>query len=521
MWILPLQLFLACLSVLPLGPSRSAPSPVPGDPPAWVGPVPGLAGAPAVRARLPAGLRDKSPRTRRAAVRAAAELGTREAWRAVAEALADEESEVADEAQLQLAGLTDERVLAELLLARGLRSRAPGVRERVAEALGRMSVQLDGVQLAKRISTRPADLECARMLLWTLERQGRRGNLTGDLPRVVRSLTSIARSHRDPRLRGDALLALEVLDTPGSATRIAELLEDREPVLRCAALVALGSTRDETSLLGAQRLLDDPEPQVRTAALDVLAQLGTPAALRLLIERLEDEPARRLRWRALRALQHGSGMKYRFDPRPWRQWVEGLDEDWQRPEAPTAVQAEASRARQLAGFPVHSERVAFLFDFSGSMWTEDAEGRTPKQVVEVELRRALEALPADTRFNLIPFTNAPLPWKPRLVPASKRNVRAALEFFEDCNARGRGNFYDAALLALADPEVDTLVVLTDGEPTGGTHSHLDLVAPLFLHENRLRGVAIDALLVDAPPGVRWRWEELARATGGTAVEVRL
>jgi len=59
------------------------------------------------------------------------------------------------------------------------------------------------------------------------------------------------------------------------------------------------------------------------------------------------------------------------------------------------------------------------------------------------------------------------------VPASKRNVRAALKFFEDCHERGRGNFYDAALLALSDPEVDTLVVLTDGEPTGGTHNAVE------------------------------------------------
>ena len=214
-------------------------------------------------------------------------------------------------------------------------------------------------------------------------------------------------------------------------------------------------------------------------------------------------------------------MKYRFDPRSWHRWLEQQDQAWRPLAVRPRVTAEASRARGLSSFPVHSGRVAFLFDFSGSMWTEDAEGRTPKDVIEVELRRALEALPEDTRFNLIPFTYAPLPWRPALVPATSRNIQGALKFFGGCNARGRGNFYDAALLALADPEVDTLVVLTDGVPTGGTHNLLDLVVPLLLHQNRLRGVTIEALLVGAPPGVRRRWEELARATGGSAVPVQL
>jgi len=171
--------------------------------------------------------------------------------------------------------------------------------------------------------------------------------------------------------------------------------------------------------------------------------------------------------------------------------------------------------------PLLSDRICFLFDFSGSMWSRLPDGRTPKDIVAARLRSALEHLPEQTEFNLVPFTYDPIPWEPRLVQAKRRNVQAALEFFEACREVGKGNFWDAALFALADPRVDTLVVLTDGVPTGGTHCDMDLILPLFEHANRFRKVAVDSILVDAPPGAVRRWRDLSQRTGGRAIEVEL
>ena len=48
-------------------------------------------------------------------------------------------------------------------------------------------------------------------------------------------------------------------------------------------------------------------------------------------------------------------------------------------------------------------------------------------------------------FNLIPYTAEPLPWRDALVPNTPARVAEALRWFERCRARGKGNFFGAAV----------------------------------------------------------------------------
>ena len=192
------------------------------------------------------------------------------------------------------------------------------------------------------------------------------------------------------------------------------------------------------------------------------------------------------------------------------------------PEAAAKAEAQgATRASGFAGLSILSDHVAFLFDFSGSMWTPMADGRIPKDIVDAKLRLALEALPESTEFNLIPFTNVPIPYAPEARTAKRAEVQKALEWFSKCREKGRGNFYDAARIAMVDPAIDTIVVLTDGVPTGGLHSEMDLIVALLAERARTRPIVIDSILVDSPPGTAKRWRELAERTGGRSIEVDL
>jgi HEAT repeat protein len=467
-------------------------------------------------------LRAPRPETRRSAVRELARLRRPQSWALVLGALADEDSLVGDAAQRLLGELDDPELARELLGRAGLESREPRVALRVAEALGRVPQELDGEQIARRLDA--DDEECSRLLLWSIERLAGDGRLTGRKQDACAAVLALHRSRKAPELAARALLTLAELGHPDLAELAEEAARQEHPAPKSAALVLARCGRvPELDDLPA-RLASDGDPRVRAMAIAALAERPTRASLLALVERLEREPRLGLRLRLVDALQAATGLKHRLDARPWRHVVERLPADWQPAGASAATadpQAGASAARSPLRIPIHSDRIAFLFDFSGSMWTALPDGRTPKEIVSARLRDALQTLTGETRFNLVPYSYDPLPWRAQLCPADAARVREALGFFDGCTARGKGNVYDAARLALADPEVDRIVILTDGVPTGGTFSDLDLVVELLCEHGRLRGVAFDAVLVDAPHACVSRWARLARTTGGRVIEVGL
>ncbi len=466
---------------------------------------------------LEAQLAQGDPAHRRRAVRDLAQLGGREAFELVVGALADEAGEVGDEAQLRLAELDAPVLLRGLLGKRGLGSPDEWTRQRVAESFGRMSLDVACEDLVLAVSRK--DERCAELLLWSVERRALGGRLEGDAGRCARELARLTERRGSPRLRAGALCALAAVDRAAALERARGFLREREPVLRSAGLEVLCQDPGSAALAACRSLIEDPEPSVRTAALVGLAGLGTLEAAALLIERLEAEPRQRVAARALAALQDLSGLKHRADPRPWRLWWSQQESGFTPARAGATTEPRTSAA--LAGLPVLSDRLALLIDFSGSLWYE-REGRPARKgKVDELLRETLPRLGEATWFNLIPYTKVPHPWRPELVAASPRNVRAALMDFERAKMRGSGNVFDAALLALEDPRVDTLLIFTDGAPTGGRHWNLELMVPLLEQAARWRHIAFDAVLVDTPPGLARRWEELSRRTGGLARRVDL
>ncbi len=106
------------------------------------------------------------------------------------------------------------------------------------------------------------------------------------------------------------------------------------------------------------------------------------------------------------------------------------------------------------------------------------------------------------------------------VPATEKNVVKALDFFEGCKASGKGNAWGAFELAFAQDDVDTILVLTDGAPSGGTRWNLGLMADLLAEKNRFKRIAIDALLVDAR-GLERYWKRISEESGGRILAIEL
>ena len=492
---------------------------------------------------LARGLGSEKAADRKRALKSLVALGSAKAWRQAFVALSDPESEVGDDAQLVFARANDPVILAELAGKAGLGHRDAAVRLRIAEAFGRMTCDVEVAPLLRMVDDR--EPEVARLALWSIERLASARHLVGDLERGVSTLEHAGRTHRDAGVRAEAICARAAiaaraasgspLAAPEDFTAfLARCAEDRDPRVRCATAMAARSLPAASSISLMRAFALDPRLEVRLARIETLEILSCKPAVNALIAAFDTENAARARHELVASLQRLSGFKHRDDPRPWRDWAAQLPADWQptlipgrdsesgeqrggTPAGGAGGEGRTSAQVSFVGLPLVSAHICFAIDFSGSMWTPMPDGRLPKELVDARLRATLERLTPATEFNIVPFTNEILPWRPKLVPANPANVRTAIADFEKCQAHGRGNFFDAAVFALLDPEVDTLLTLTDGIPTGGFHSNLDLIVALLLERNRFRRVAFDTVLVDAPSYAIRRWQTLSQFSGGRLV----
>jgi len=482
-------------------------------------------------------------------VRALVAEGSREAWALVLGALADRDGQVADTAQLALPDIRDPRVLRDVLGEAGLGHKDPWVRVRAAEALGRWTVTLDGAPLARALDRR--DPEVTSLLLWSLERLAAANLLGGDRAFLTRAVADELRPGRDAGPRAAALVCLGALDSTAAAQAARELHQDRAGEVRSAALAVaerLGLAECDAWLAAG---LEDTVATVRAHALEVAAMRPTRANLERVVARLAaapessargrrdagGEPRLALRDRALAILRAATGWRHGPDPRAWRAALARAPAGWlaeaARSTGPngapkgaseTARTADEGRSTAALGrLDPASDRLAILIDFSGSLWNVRADGRTRKELLDPEFRQLLASLERDaqrdSRFNVVPYTATPFPWQESIVRADARHVREAQEAYGRWSMRGQGDAYGALQVALADPEVDRVLLLTDGAPTGGRHWDVPLMTELLLHQTRHRPVAFDVVLVDAPNGLARRWTRLAEASRGRLVRV--
>jgi HEAT repeat protein len=462
-------------------------------------------------------LRERDKVERNKAVRGLAELGTVEAWLLVLECLEDPLGRVSDQAQLELAELPPQ-LAAQLLGKAGLESKKELVPLRAAEILGRLPLAQAEKDLIQAL--RHKDPDVRRSLLWSVERLAERELLSAANEDLVQAVTRLAQRDKFELVRAQALVTLRDLDPAATGSLVREFTLAASIPMRVAAVELLELLPADEALVPLEEALADPAWVVRLRACEALARRGDLAGLRRLIAALGAEPALRSRWRIVGLLRELSGLKYGLDSRSWEFWLTQLPADWTRADKHVPQALGGEQTASFVGMPVLSERLSFLIDFSGSMWME-RDGESRKQRVDGELRRALEGLEDSVAFNVHPYYDVPLRWQKQLTPAKPKNVQQALAYFETCRAYGTGDFWAAAMEAMEDPQVDTLMVLTDGAPTGGRRWNLELMVALFRHENRFRGVALDVLLFDAPRGLTRYWTKLCDESGGRWQDVEL
>jgi hypothetical protein len=306
---------------------------------------------------------------------------------------------------------------------------------------------------------------------------------------------------------------------------------DEDGERRIAAIMQLGSRGVVDLLERYEEWIVHSDWATRLAALRGLEGSRDKRVLPLIIGRLGAERGR-MSAEFQDALWRLTGQPHGRNERAWRAW-------WQSEGATFSIitRAELERRNQeeddrrlkqitggakFFGIRITSHRVIFIIDVSGSM-NELTRGEyvgetgSPRmEVAKAELARAVDGLDAEALFNIIIFSGDVDSWLDAGVSSAEAsNKAAAQEYINRLGAMGGTNLYGALRLAFEDPDADTIVVLSDGEPSVG-----DVIDPHAIREevirwNEHRGIEIHCIAVGGSLEVL---EWIAQDSGGEYVK---
>jgi HEAT repeat protein len=318
----------------------------------------------------------------------------------------------------------------------------------------------------------------------------------------------------DEDLASTAIALLPAFPSEATRALLAKLAAHYKPAIAIPALEALGEVAAPADLPVFEKALKAKEWPARVTAVRALGRMKSKEAIDLLLERLDKEEGRVL-GELVDALRALTGKPFGFAPGQWREWWAREREAFTGPKAVEGVEAGAGQTT-YHGVPILSTRVVFCLDISGSM-TETIGGESRLELAKKELARTLSLLSKDAHVNLLFFDDRVEPWRRpfQLVPL-KANLKEATAVVARLQPRGRTNIFDPLELALQHKEVDTVFLLSDGDPTDGRIVDPDDILAEIRRMNRVRKILIHTIAFAPSPFLK----ALAEQNGGRYVEIK-
>ncbi len=330
----------------------------------------------------------------------------------------------------------------------------------------------------------------------------------------VRELEPLARNGPAEVLR-EALIAVTRL-TDGDPYWLKDVLEysnSRHAAIRMGAAVALLEIRTEEAIERLLAMLDDEDWRVRVEVVEQVRLLHRVRAVPLLIERMDQETPRISRDMHL-ALRLITGADHGPRSARWRAWWEGEGQAFEQPKAKAAHQAEVARRKRkkksttrgtFYGLKILSERVVFVVDRSGSMngramlpagpERKKPEASTRFEVAREQILNVLPGLSEKALVNLVYFGTGLFPWEGELVRLEEKTLKRMLKHVARAPMGGGTNVWGGLSFAFEDPRVDTIVLLTDGQPSVGEVTDTQEIRSRIERMNRTRKVLIHCVSV--------------------------
>ena len=345
-----------------------------------------------------------------------------------------------------------------------------------------------------------------------------------------KDLESALKKAKDPLMVTACVIALDGI-MKGDEEWEAQLLgylEGDAAIVRNAALGALAERGSEQleHLYGA---LNHSDWSTRLTALKLLEEARVPESVGMIIAQMKSEEGR-MAHEFADTLFDLTGQPFRTRWGNWDAWWKNEGEGFE-PISKSELrkrrkEEEERRLRQVTavkffGIRIISHRVIFIIDVSGSMNEitrakyVGGQGEPRMTVAQRELKRCIEGLDQKALFNILTFSGGVDPWlEDGVRDAGARSRDEAKEFVDRLGAMGGTNLYGALRQAFEDPDVDTIFVLSDGEPSTG-----DVIDPFEIREhvkrwNAERDIEINSIAVGGSFQIL---EWLAEDSGGTHV----
>lgn len=301
-----------------------------------------------------------------------------------------------------------------------------------------------------------------------------------------------------------------------------KMLDSKDFEERILAVDAAGTSGDEDVARKLLPNLDHEAWQVRLAVAEALRHVRVRDWVEPLIVRLEKEEESRVRAAIGQTLFELTGARLYDVASAWRLWFTDHGATFEVPDAlPTLPKVAAGQTQGgFYGIPVDSDNVCFVIDQSGSMSAvvpgADA-GEKPINRLDqaaAEVVRAVDALGPRARVNVIFFHTTVHPWKDGLTKLTSGQRKALKDHVLGQRPTGGTNLYDGLELALSDPDVDTVMLLSDGVPGAGRYVATDDILRAVKRLNQTRRIAIHCVSLGRDSELM---ERLAKENGGVYV----
>ncbi|MBI3819928.1 MAG: HEAT repeat domain-containing protein [Planctomycetes bacterium] len=337
------------------------------------------------------------------------------------------------------------------------------------------------------------------------------------------------KAHNDPLVRANAIIAWALCDPKTNGKGLVAAVNDKDAGVRTALLAAVPLVAADQTLPVSKGKITDPDWRVRLQAVLNLAEVRQKESVAALVISAGDN-RRIVAKRAEEALVQMTGKGF-HGGQAWKTWWDAEGEKYELPNptslpAGTQPGAPSGETGVFFGLPIDSDHVAFFIDCGATMANQAPGGGMSKmQQVLGELETTLKAIPQGTRFNVYAYSSHPTPWQPKPQILNEKSMKAALDFLRNQTLAGNKNIWEALRAALADPDIDTVYLMSDGEPEDGLFVHYNRVVDHLQRINILRKLVVHTVHVSDPgwtAGVtewyRSQLREIAKGTGGKYVE---